>query len=142
DARGALTLNRGISPGENSLATLHSSIGTVSIEAAPADSLIPEDVPIHVLKIDVEGWEQKALRGMPRILNSPSLKRIFVEFSPKRQTEAGDDPKALLERLKECGFSLYYMNERERRLEPTTPAGALDLAESQTLKMINVLAKK
>lgn len=49
--------------------------------AVPVDLIIPIDLPVHFIKVDVEGWEMKALRGAERIIDHWKP-QIVVEFSP------------------------------------------------------------
>jgi len=57
-------------PGFSSLAARISRGRTqaITVPARRLDDMIPADVPLHFLKIDVEGFEYPALRGAERIL--------------------------------------------------------------------------
>jgi hypothetical protein len=56
---------------------------TTRVLAQPLDALVGAEVgAVDVLKMDVEGWEGMALRGMTGILDrSPGL-RMMIEWSP------------------------------------------------------------
>ncbi|QYK42612.1 MAG: FkbM family methyltransferase [Paracoccaceae bacterium] len=58
-------------PGFSSLADRASRGATraITVPARRLDDMIPRDVPLHFLKIDVEGFEYPALRGAARILS-------------------------------------------------------------------------
>jgi FkbM family methyltransferase len=80
-------------------------IGTVSLRRV--DGLIPPDVPVHLIKMDVEGFEPYALRGMQRILtaNRPIL---VCEFCPASLEFLGADvPTRFLQDLAGLGYSVY-----------------------------------
>ena len=49
--------------------------------AVPVDLIVPPDQPVHIIKVDVEGWEMKALRGAARIIEQWQP-RIVAEFTP------------------------------------------------------------
>jgi FkbM family methyltransferase len=49
--------------------------------AVPVDLIVPMDSPVHLIKVDVEGWEMKALRGAERIIDRWKP-QIVVEFTP------------------------------------------------------------
>lgn len=49
--------------------------------AVPVDLIVPSDLPVHLIKVDVEGWEMKALCGAERIIGRWKP-RIVVEFTP------------------------------------------------------------
>lgn len=51
------------------------------VSAVPVDLIVPQDLPVHLIKVDVEGWEMKALRGASRVIKQ--WKPIIVaEFAP------------------------------------------------------------
>jgi len=52
------------------------------INLVRVDDIVPPNVPIHVIKIDIEGSEPAAMKGMKRILTR-DRPIIFTEFNPK-----------------------------------------------------------
>ncbi len=68
---------------------------------------------INVIKIDIEGWEAKAINGMKEILirDHPEL---FFEFAPIRIQRTGEDPLILLTDLIDLGYTLDAIDERNR----------------------------
>lgn len=59
--------------------SIAANVVTVDVDAIPLDSLI--EGPVDVIKIDIEGGEELAFRGMKRLIdNSPSL-AIVMEYS-------------------------------------------------------------
>lgn len=66
---------------------------------------------IDVIKMDIEGAEELALRGMSAtIARSPRLK-IFTEFYPERIEAVGGSAEAFLNTLREKGFALETIDE-------------------------------
>jgi FkbM family methyltransferase len=60
------------------------------------DDLIPEKVPVHLVKIDVEGYEPFVLRGMSRLIHR-CRPRIVMEFNvPALQQFGQTTPQELL----------------------------------------------
>lgn len=59
----------------------------VRVASVPLDDLLAAETgPIHVVKMDIEGWEGMAIRGMTRILDrSPGL-RLLVEWGIMQDT--------------------------------------------------------
>ena len=54
---------------------------TVEVEMTTIDDFLPPDLPVDLVKIDVEGHEPLVLRGMERtIARSPNI-RIVIEFA-------------------------------------------------------------
>jgi FkbM family methyltransferase len=64
-----------------------SSIMTTDVKAAPLDDLLPEDQPVAVLKVDVEGHELSLFRGAEGLLRSGRIRNIVYEAHGEK---AGD----------------------------------------------------
>ena len=77
---------------------------TVPIEVVALDNYFPAGIKIDLLKIDIQGAEAAALRGMERVLAQSPNVRILMEFWPRGIRRAGGDPEALLAHLKSLGF--------------------------------------
>jgi FkbM family methyltransferase len=71
----------------------------------------PDYVP-NVLKIDVEGFEGKVLRGAQKTLGSEKLREIYLELHPKFLNENNEPIGAILSILEEKGFLLEEFNAR------------------------------
>lgn len=65
---------------------------------------------VNFVKIDVEGSEAKALRGMERLLRANKGVKIVMEFYPLLLKMAGEDAIAPLNFLASLGFKIYDMN--------------------------------
>jgi FkbM family methyltransferase len=87
--------------------------------------------PIHFVKMDIQGAEAAALRGMRATLASRDLGGVVLEFWPSALTAAGEDPAEVLHRLREAGLSC--SNEPEAGRDPAaflasiSPGGSKDL---------------
>jgi FkbM family methyltransferase len=84
----------------------------VVVPAVTIDSLIPENVKIDVIKIDIEGGEIFALKGAERLIKR-DRPRIISEFSigmPKRHY--GIEARQFLEYMQGLGYG-FSMIERE-----------------------------
>ena len=83
----------------------------VEIPVTTVDDMVKEDERINLIKIDVEGFEDKVLAGMTKVLAS-SHPRIVIECLE-------DGPIAEIERiLKENDYNFYII--KESGLEPMT----------------------
>jgi FkbM family methyltransferase len=87
---------------------------TVEVECTTIDEMFPEQ-PIDVIKLDVEGGEIQALRGMERTLARATKLVLFVECNPRALARAGGSVAALLEGLD--GFDVRVIHEREKTLD-------------------------
>ncbi len=62
--------------------------------------------PVHILKIDVEGFEDKVLLGARRLLADPRLRprAVFIEVHPFAWGEVEVSAASLLSTLAACGY--------------------------------------
>ncbi|MEO6812083.1 MAG: FkbM family methyltransferase [Isosphaeraceae bacterium] len=80
---------------------------------------------VDLLKIDVEGFEPRVLRGAARSLAEGRIGAILAEFNDVALREAGSSATALLRELREAGF---------RDLDGST---SMDVSEFETRLLIH-----
>jgi len=90
--------------------------GECAIAILRLDGVLRKLSPMLV-KIDVEGFEEKVLKGMGALLNQPLLRSIIVEVHPQMMAEQGDTPKELVALLTENGYSVFLVNMATTRSE-------------------------
>lgn len=92
--------------------------------AMPVDCTTVDDFlhgrAIDVVKLDVEGAEVDALRGMRRTLTDKSELAVFVECNPTALATAGSSVRELLDELDALELDVRVIDERERSLLPVT----------------------
>ena len=92
------------------------------VQCVALDEFLEESVAVDVIKLDVEGGEFWALRGMERTIERGSPRMaIFLECFPRGLRSAGASTWALLQWLERFGFSVLVIDERRRRLFPIKP---------------------
>ena len=64
------------------------------------------------IKIDIEGYELNALKGMESILQSSDKTKIMIEYNPLTKKELNSDPMNSLAFLSELGFKFKDLNSR------------------------------
>lgn len=84
--------------------------GNVAVPVRRGDELI-ECPAVEFVKIDVQGYELRALRGLTGLLRRSPRARIFFEYWPRGMQLAGDDPAELPVFLDGLGFRLMYINQ-------------------------------
>lgn len=93
--------------------------GEVEVEERPLDELIPGAVDL--VKVDTEGAELEVLEGMIRLLaDSPGI-RLVLEWNPPGLRRAGHQAIELPRWLRERGFGVWWIDEREGTLEDIDP---------------------
>ena len=92
----------------------HSAKGTVRVNCTTVDSFLAGG-RADVVKVDVEGAEVSVLRGMQRTLERNRCIRLFVELNPASLEAAGVSGTELFEILKEAGFLVWLIDERDGR---------------------------
>jgi FkbM family methyltransferase len=90
----------------------------VEVEAVSLDEYVGQlNLPIDVIKFDIQGAEGSAFLGMQRLLkNNPNI-QIITEFWPRGLTLCGHDPREFLEQLVALGFKVQVIDETKEQLE-------------------------
>lgn len=87
----------------------------IKVKLQMLDHVIPEDLPIHLIKIDVEGAELQVLEGATTILKKHKPVVIF-EFGLGGSDLYDTTPEKMYDHLHSCGLSLsileYYLQEK------------------------------
>jgi len=69
--------------------------------------------PVDFIKLDIQGWELHALRGMTRTLSSNPRLQLYIELSPYCLAKAGCSPQDLIAFLASFGFDVRFQPQRE-----------------------------
>lgn len=78
----------------------------VSVEVIPLDQLIPADIAISVLKIDVEGADTWVIQGARRLLEQKRIRHVFFEENPQRMELLGIDRTEAFSLLESLGYAV------------------------------------
>ena len=87
---------------------------------------------VDVIKLDIEGGELAALRGMERLV--AGARTIFLELNPELLERSGASRGELLGWLSERGFEIEWIDEENRRTVP--------LPEPSTEAYVNIVARR
>jgi FkbM family methyltransferase len=95
---------------------------------------------IDVIKMDIEGTEFEALKGMKKLFIDNKELKMFFEFSPYALTRQGVDISLFLDLLSDLNFCLYYIDEFNKRKTPVSREWLLSFAENKKRgRYINLL---
>jgi FkbM family methyltransferase len=91
--------------------------GQVEVEARTLDDLVKDQgIPYpNVMKMDIEGAEILALRGMQQVFKTHPPRAIFIEIHPVLLTNFGSSMEELLNLLKQSGYTIRSQNERDEQ---------------------------
>ena len=78
----------------------------MTVQAAAVDDLLPAGQPIHVVKMDIEGAEMRALQGMERLLRSQRPQLVFEFFPHMLRHIGGVEPLSLLQTVRSHGYDI------------------------------------
>jgi FkbM family methyltransferase len=110
----AILYRSAFNSGDNRLTPSPTHRGHVPTEVGRLDDIL-EGEPIDWIKIDVQGWELEALRGMNRTLKENPRVGVYFEFWPLGLRRTGEQPVAALDFLRAAGFS-FFQSECKRPL--------------------------
>jgi len=104
--------------GDHRLFDTSQSRRRIPIETASLDDFSNKNqMKIDFIKMDIQGSEYVALRGMKKLIESNPSIVIFSEFSPIHLRACGTTPEDYLRCLKEFGLRARLINEAKRSLE-------------------------
>jgi len=89
---------------------------TLPVEGRPVDEALAElgIEEVNFVKIDIQGYEQRAISGFKKTLGRSQNVILMSEFWPKGLREAGGSADEYLQMLADLGFSLYELKEKPR----------------------------
>lgn len=99
----------------------------VTVETVTLDALAFECgvTRADVVKIDTQGSEAAVFAGMTQLLAAKPAPVIVAEFWPWGLTQAGADPRMLLDRITAAGFLVYEIDGDQRTVSPRRDLEAL-----------------
>jgi FkbM family methyltransferase len=83
------------------------------------DEFFPDATRIDFIKIDIQGYETAAFRGMRKILSQNPQVRILSEFWPHGLQQAGENAESFLRLFWNAGFQVFLVTDDD--FESITP---------------------
>jgi FkbM family methyltransferase len=105
--------------GGHSLAETNVEKGaSIMVEVTSLDDYFKNaDYKIDIVKMDVQGLEMEALKGMTNTINRNDSLKIITEFWPMGLRNSGSSPRGFLNELIECGFALYQVGQHMKPVD-------------------------
>ncbi|MGX1305303.1 FkbM family methyltransferase [Amorphus suaedae] len=97
--------------GQASLLDIPEDARTETVRVRTVDALLPAGSPVKLVKIDVEGFELEAWRGMARIVEENDDVAVIVEFGPSHLKRSDTAIEDWLREFTLPGFTAYEINE-------------------------------
>lgn len=101
----------------------------IDIKTVALDQLL-RDGKLDVVKMDIQGSEAKALRGMKSLLASNPKLLVLSEFSPSLIRQSGDQPEDYLNQMRDLGFEAFYVESSQQKLLRIERKKLLDVRSS------------
>jgi FkbM family methyltransferase len=105
-----------LNAGDNRLAPGHrpDEANSIPVKVSSLDKIVAGR-RVDFVKIDVQGWELEAFRGMEETFAANAQIKLLFEFWPYGLLKAGCEPVAVLRDLGQRGFSIYACQTRGAR---------------------------
>ncbi|MFP6900534.1 MAG: FkbM family methyltransferase, partial [Opitutales bacterium] len=94
-----------VNRGDHRMSSSDTNLETIEIKTVRLDDFLNQERAFDLLKMDIQGHEFHALKGMGDLLNQEGLIMV-MEFWPKALREAGSDPVELLDYLRSKKFEM------------------------------------
>lgn len=126
--------------GDHSMSDLGAGSKPIEVDSITIDNFVRNKAKPDFVKIDAEGAEFLAVKGMAKLLESSKVIRLVCEFYPKGLMKCGDSPQEFLSRLESHGFKIRLINEKKKRTEPIGSSSLIRLCQGS--RYANILLER
>ncbi len=113
-------------------------IRTVSLD----DYFKKLDKRVHFIKMDIQGAEAKALKGIRSLVKANRRIKMVVEFCGKNLKKCGSDPKQFLSALQKMGFKISEISKSGKSIRSVTASYLLNRYNLKTDDYTNLYCSK
>jgi|SRR6185436_11091319 len=111
---------------------------TYFIDAITIDEYLAEDPHVDFIKMDIQGAEIFALKGMKRILAENKKLKIVTECSPYILQSAGSSANEMLDYMNNAGYRAYLFGENFREIN----SGNVNTLKSGEFDSYNIVFRR
>ena len=101
----------------------------IDVQTVALDQLL-RGQKVDVVKMDIQGAETKALRGMKNLLAAHPDILVLSEFSPSLISKSGDQPEDFLNQMSDLGFDFFFVDSSRQKLLRIERKKLLDVRSS------------
>ncbi len=98
---------------------------TIEVQCTTLDDYFETGTKVDVIKMDVQGAEAAAFRGMRRVLQDNHAIQVVWELSPAQLEDAGSSAEEVLTWLEELGFKLTIVDDATGEVTSATSSQVL-----------------
>jgi len=130
--------------GDNRLYSTNQKRNSIMVDCLTVDELLEENKieNLDLIKIDVQGYEPKVLKGMLNIVRSSKKLILLSEFWPKGILQAGESPKEFLTMLRKMQFQLFELKKNGFLVLLKPSEDNKFIKKHQGRKYTNIIGKK
>ena len=114
---------------------------SVAVEACRLDDRLADLAALDFVKLDIQGFEWRALEGMRSLLERSAGCCLMIEFWPRGLVDAGCEPSRFLDRLAELGFELNHV-VATGQLRPVEASELLRRYTAENSRFVNLVCEK
>lgn len=79
----------------------------LTVDQISLDNFLPKGSRVNIVKIDIEGGEELAIKGIKKIIQKKPSIKLLIEFFPERIRQNNLNPANLKRLISSLGFSIY-----------------------------------
>ena len=102
----------------------------IEVQTLTVDDYLEKNVgnfKVDFIKMDIEGSESRAIKGMQKVLNENKHLTLITEFWPNGFKEDDKEPRDFLEILDKLNFKIYNIDSLEQKVVPVTVDGMMQI---------------
>jgi FkbM family methyltransferase len=110
---------------------------TIEVQCTTLDDYFETGTKVDVIKMDVQGAEAAAFRGMRRVLEENHAIQVVWELSPEQLKDAGSSAEEVLHWLEDLAFTFTLVDDTTGEIEQKTVEGVLKACPNDSY--VNIL---